>query len=180
MPDLAKTRHQLKVIAISLLAVDVVAAVLFFSPLVGSNASRKEELQRLTIEQRRKTREVEPLRGLDKKVVLAKNEIDQFYRERIPTRESVISDEMGRLAAENGVKLGQVKYETKEDEQAVGLTPVFMEANCQGDYLHVVRFINAMERNKTFFLVNTVVLGDAQAGTVKLQMKVESYLRNGA
>jgi hypothetical protein len=179
VPDLAKTRHQLKVAAISMLAVDLVAAVLFFSPLVGSNASRKEELQRLTIEQRQKTREVEPLRGLDKKVVLAKNEIDQFYHERIPTRESVISDEMGKLASENGVKLGQVKYQTKEEEE-VGLTPVFMEADCQGDYLHVVRFINALERNKTFFLVNTVVLGDAQAGTVKLQMKVESYLRNGA
>jgi hypothetical protein len=44
----------------------------------------------------------------------------------------------------------------------------------------VVRFVNALERSKTFFLVNTVVLGDAQGGTVKLQMKVESYLRNGA
>ena len=179
MPDLMRTRHKLKVAVIAMLAVDAVAAVLFFSPLVGSSASRKEELQRLTLEQRQKTRQVEPLRGLDKKVALAKNEIDQFYRERIPTRESVISDEMGKLAAANGVKLGQVKYETK-DSESVGLTPVFMEANCQGDYLHVVRFVNALERNKTFFLVNTVVLGDAQGGTVKLQMKVESYLRNGA
>lgn len=179
MPDLMRTRHKLKVAVIAMLSVDAVAAVLFFSPLVGSSASRKEELQRLTLEQRQKTRQVEPLRGLDKKVALAKNEIDQFYRERIPTRESVISDEMGKLAAQNGVKLGQVKYETKESE-SVGLTPVFMEANCQGDYLHVVRFVNALERNKTFFLVNTVVLGDAQGGTVKLQMKVESYLRSGA
>lgn len=179
MPDLARTRHKLKVAVIVMLAVDAVAAVLFFSPLVGSSASRKEELQRLTIEQRQKTRQVEPLRGLDKKVALAKSEIDQFYRERIPTRESVISDEMGKLASQNGVKLGQVKYETKE-QQEVGLIPVFMEANCQGDYLHVVRFVNALERSKTFFLVNTVVLGDAQGGTVKLQMKLESYLRNGA
>ncbi len=179
MPDLTKTRHQLKVAAISMLAVDAVAALLFFSPLVGSSASRKEELQQLTVEQRQKTRQVEPLRGLDKKVAVAKDEIDNFYTTRIPTRESVISDEMGKLAAQNGVKLGQVKYETKEADE-VGLTPVFMEANCQGDYLHVVRFINALERCKTFFLVNTVVLGDAQGGTVKLQMKVESYLRNGA
>ena len=177
MPDLARTRHKLKIAIIVMLSVDAVAAVLFFSPLVGSSASRKEELQRLTIEQRQKTRQVEPLRGLDKKVALAKDEIDQFYRERIPTRESIISDEMGKLAAQNGVKLGQVKYETKEADQ-VGLTPVFMEANCQGDYLHVVRFVNALERSKTFFVVNTVVLGDAQGGTVKLQMKVESYLRN--
>jgi hypothetical protein len=179
MPDLTRTRHKLKVAAIAMLSLDAIAAVLFFSPLVGSSVSRKEELQRLTIEQRQKTRQVEPLRGLDKKVALAKSEIDQFYRERIPSRESVISDEMGKLATENGVKLGQVKYETKEPEQ-VGLTPVLMEANCQGDYLHVVRFVNALERSKTFFLVNTVVLGDAQGGTVKLQMKVESYLRNGA
>lgn len=179
MPDLGQTRHKLKVAIIVMLAIDAAAAVLFFSPLVGSSASRKEELQQLTVEQRQKTRQVEPLRGLDKKVDLAKNQIDAFYRDRIPTRESVISDEMGKLASENGVKLGQVKYETKEPEE-VGLTPVYMEANCQGDYLHVVRFVNALERNKVFFLVNTVVLGDAQGGTVKLQMKVESYLRNGA
>jgi Tfp pilus assembly protein PilO len=179
MPDLTRTRHKLKLAVIAMLSLDAVAAVLFFSPLVGSSASRKAELVRLTAEQRQKTRQVEPLRGLDKKVGLAKSEIDQFYRDRIPSRESVISDAMGKLALENGVKLGQVKYETKEPEQ-VGLTPVFMEANCQGDYLHVVRFVNALERSKTFFLVNTVVLGDAQGGTVKLQMKVESYLRNGA
>jgi hypothetical protein len=179
MPDLRQTRHKLKIAVIAMLCVDAVAAVLYFSPLVGSSVSRKEELQRLTIEQRQKTRQIEPLRGLDKKVALAKDEIDQFYRDRIPARESVISDAMGKLAAENGVKLGQVKYETKDPEQ-VGLTPVLMEANCQGDYLHIVRFINALERDKTFFLVNTVVLGDAQAGTVKLQMKLESYLRNGA
>jgi hypothetical protein len=179
MPDLRQTRHKLKIAVIAMLCVDAVAAVLYFSPLVGSSVSRREELQRLTIEQRQKTRQIEPLRGLDKKVALAKDEIDQFYRDRIPARESVISDAMGKLAAENGVKLGQVKYETKDPEQ-VGLTPVLMEANCQGDYLHIVRFINALERDKTFFLVNTVVLGDAQAGTVKLQMKLESYLRNGA
>lgn len=178
MPDLRQTRHKLKVAAIAMLCVDAVAAVVLLSPLVGSSASRKEELQRLTMEQRQKTKQVEPLRGLDKKVALAKQEIDEFYRDRIPTRESVISDSMGKLAAQNGVKLGQVKYETKDPEQ-VGLTPVLMEANCQGDYLHVVRFINALERDKTFFLVNTVVLGDAQGGTVKLQMKLESYLRNG-
>ncbi|MBV8475741.1 MAG: hypothetical protein JOZ36_03660 [Acidobacteria bacterium] len=179
MPDLKQTRRKLKVAIIAMLSVDAAAAVLFLSPLVGSSATRKEELDRLTRAERQKTRQIEPLRGLDKKVALAKNEIDDFYRDRIPTRESVIIDEMGKLAAENGVKLGQGKYEVKEPDLA-GLTPVLMEANCQGDYLHIVRFINALERDKMFFLVNTVILGDAQAGTVKLQMKVESYLRNGA
>ncbi len=166
MPDLRQARRKLKVAMVAMLCIDAAAAVLYVSPLVGSSASRKEQLQRLTLEERQKTKQVEPLRGLDKKVVLAQEEIDRFYRDRIPTRESVISDEMGKLAAENGVKLGQVKYETKDPEE-VGLMPVLMEANCQGDYLHVVRFINALERDRTFFLVNTVILGDAQGGTVK-------------
>jgi Tfp pilus assembly protein PilO len=179
MPDLRQTRKKLKVAIITLLCVDAAAAILYFSPLVGSGSSRKEQLQRLAMEQRQKTKQVEPLRGLDKKVVLAKEEIDQFYRDRIPTRESVISVEMGKRAAENGVKMGQVKYERK-DPEAVGLTPLLIEATCQGDYLHLVRFINALERDKTFFIVNSVVLGDAQGGTVKLQMKLESYLRTGA
>jgi hypothetical protein len=179
MADLRQTRRKIKIAIITLLCVDAAAAILYLSPLIGSSSTRREELQRLTLEQRQKTRQVEPLRGLDKKVVLAKNEIEQFYRDRIPTRESQVSIEMGKLAAQNGVKMGQVKYETKEPE-AVGLTPFLLEATCQGDYLHLVRFINALERDKTFFIVNSVVLGDAQGGTVKLQMKLESYVRPGA
>jgi type IV pilus assembly protein PilO len=179
MPDLRETRRKLKVAIIAMLCVDAIAAILLLSPLIGPSASRKQELTRLTVEQRMKTKQVQPLRGLDSKLALAKDEIGQFYRERIPARESVIYDEMGKLATQNGVKLGQVKYDNK-DPEPIGLTPVLVEASCQGDYLHVVRFINALERDKTFFLVNTVVLGDAQGGTVKLQMKLESYLRNGS
>jgi len=77
------------------------------------------------------------------------------------------------------VKITQAKYDAKEPE-SVGLAPVYIEANCQGDYLQLVRFINALERNKTFFVVNNVLLGDAQGGAVKLQLKLETYLRTGA
>ncbi|HET7209946.1 MAG TPA: hypothetical protein VFI95_25460 [Terriglobales bacterium] len=178
MPDLRETRHRLRVAMLAMLCLDVVAGIVLVSPLVGSSKTRQRDLQQLSAERRQKTKQVEPLRGLDKKVVLAKEQIDDFYKQRIPDRQSVISDDLGKLAAKNGVKLGQVKYETKEQE-AVGLTPILIEADCQGDYLQLVRFVNALERDKTFFIVNSVVLGDAQGGSVKLQMKLESYLRNG-
>ena len=74
------------------------------------------------------------------------------------------------------MKLGQVKYDTKEIND-VGLEPVYIDANCQGDYKQLVRFINALERDKNFFIIDSVVLGDAQGGTVKLQLKLETYLR---
>jgi Tfp pilus assembly protein PilO len=179
MADLRETRRKLKVAMIAMLGVDVVALIVLFSPLVGSGESRRQEMQQLQAELRQKTRQVEPLRGLDKKVVLASEQINSFYRDRLPTRESTISEQLGKLAAQSGIKIGQAKYDTKESED-VGLTPFFIEATCQGGYLQLMRFINGLDRDKTFFIVNSVVLGDAQGGTVKLQLKLETYLRNGA
>jgi type IV pilus assembly protein PilO len=179
MADLRETRRKLKIAMITMAAIDVIAVIILLSPLVGSGESRKQEMQQLQTELRMKTRQVEPLRGLDKKVVLASQEIDTFYKDRLPTRESTISEELGKLASQSGVKIGQAKYDTKESEE-VGLTPFFIEATCQGDYLQLMRFINGLERDKTFFIVNSVVLGDALGGSVKLQLKLETYLRNGA
>jgi hypothetical protein len=42
-----------------------------------------------------------------------------------------------------------------------------------------VKFINALERSKLFFLIDGVTLVEQQ-GNVRLQLKVETYLRNGA
>jgi type IV pilus assembly protein PilO len=50
-------------------------------------------------------------------------------------------------------------------------------ASFSGDYLPLVRFINALERDKLFFIVDGVDLGSEQNGIVALQIKVETYLR---
>jgi type IV pilus assembly protein PilO len=41
-----------------------------------------------------------------------------------------------------------------------------------------VKFINALERDKMFFLIDGVNLAEQQ-GNVRLQLKLETYLRNG-
>jgi Tfp pilus assembly protein PilO len=179
MADLKETRRKLKIAIIVMLSVDAAAAVVLLSPIAGTSAARHQEMQQLIAEQRQKTRQVEPLRGLDKKVAVAREEVDKFYQDRFPTRESAISDELGKVAAQNGVKIAQAKYDSR-DTEPVGLMPVSVEVTCQADYLHLVRFINALERSKTFFIVNSVVLGDEQGGEVKLQMKLDTYLKTAA
>ena len=57
----------------------------------------------------------------------------------------------------------------------MGLRPVEIEADFSGDYLHLVRFINSLERNQLFFIVDSVELGGEQGGVVKLQIKLETY-----
>jgi hypothetical protein len=54
-----------------------------------------------------------------------------------------------------------------------------IEADLAGDYLQLVRFINSLERNQMFFLVDSVGLGGEQNGAVKLQLKLETYLKTG-
>lgn len=179
MPDLRATRSKLKIAIGAMLFLDVVAAAVLVSPLAGSERSRRAQLQQLWLQLQQKTREVEPLRGLDKKIVLAGDQISQFYRDRLPNQDSTISTALGKLVADNGVKISQAKYIFK-DPDPVGLRRVEIEASLSGDYLHLVRFINAVEREPVFFIIDNVELAGEQAGTVKLQMKLETYLRTGS
>jgi type IV pilus assembly protein PilO len=169
-------RRKLVIVFAVLAVIDIGLGVVLLSPLVGSEQSRKTELDQLWKQLQVKTRQVEPLRGIDQKIVLAQQQIDDFYKNRLPSQDFAISEELGKLATDNGVRIGQVKYLPK-DLQPVGVRPVFVEADFTGDYVQLVRFINALERDKVFFIVDSVDLGGAQGGLVKLSLKLEAYLK---
>jgi Tfp pilus assembly protein PilO len=179
MPDFGNSRRKLKIAIGALLAVDVVAVAVLFSPLVGSADSRKLQLNQLRVELQKKTREVEPLRGMDKKIVLAKGQIGVFYKDRFAARDSDLANELGKLASENGIRIQQARYK-QENGEISGIIPVAIEGSFSGDYLQLVRFINTLERSKLFFAVDSVDLAGESAGPVKLQISMHSYLRSGA
>ncbi len=179
MPDFANSRRKLKVAIGTMLAADVVAVAVLFSPLVGSAASRRLQINELRAELTKKTREVEPLRGMDKKIVLAKGQISGFYKDRFAATDSDLANGLGKLAAENGIGIQQAKY-TEEDPEVSGVIPVGIELSFSGDYLQLVRFINTLERSKLFFAVDSVDLAGESTGPVKLQITIHSYLRSGA
>jgi type IV pilus assembly protein PilO len=179
MPDLRQTRKKLKTALAILLGVDVVAAVILFSPLVGSTASRRQELNQLWSELRTKTRQVEPLSNLDKKVLMANGQIADFYKKRFPAEDSQIATQLGQLAATNGVTLEQARYKVGEAEVG-SLQPVEMEAQLSGNYISLAKFINALERDEMFFIIDGIGLAGEQKGPIKLQLKFETYLKAGA
>jgi len=176
MPELQGSRHKLKIVIGAMVVADLVAAAVLFSPLVGSADSRRELMIQLSEELRTKTRQVEPLRNIDKKIVLAKDQIGEFYKDRFGVRDSEVAGELGKLAAANGVRIVQAKYK-EEDAEASGIVPIEIEGNFSGDYLQLVRFINALERSKLFFTVDSVSLAGESAGPVHLEVKLHSYLR---
>jgi len=178
MPDLRQTRKNIKIALGVLLAVDAIAVGVFFSPLVGSTASRRQELNQLWSELQIKTRQVEPLKNLPQKVVAANHQITDFYKKRFPAQDSQIASQLGKLAAANGVTVESAKYKGLDME--VGrLEPVEVEADLSGTYVSLAKFINALERDDMLFVISNISLAGEQKGPIKLQMRVETYLKAG-
>jgi len=176
MPDLRQTRKKLKTALAVMAGVDLLAAIVYFSPLVGSAEGRRQQLNTLQTELVLKTRQVAPLKNLPQKVVLAHNQIFDFYQRRFPGQQWEIPAELGKVAAPTGVTIEQVRYKLKE-EQTANLQGVEIEADLAGNYTSLAKFINALERDQMFFIINSVSLGGEPQGPVKLNMKLEAYLK---
>jgi type IV pilus assembly protein PilO len=136
---------------------------------------RQQELRQLWLNL--KARESAPWRGLDKKIPQARKDIDAFYRDRLPTGYSAISLDLARLASQNGVTVTSEKYTQKETDLP-GLQSVQIEADISGDYIALVKFINALERNPMFFMVNDLELGGEHNGSIRLAIRIETFLRS--
>ena len=119
-----------------------------------------------------------PLRGLDVKLVDSTKAADQFYGQRIPYADSQLLTELGVLTKKAGVRLSRVQY--PQNEVLPGpyeLTEVHMDASVSGDYRPVIQFINAIERDKMFFVINGINLTGQQTGQVNLRLRLTTYLR---
>jgi len=94
MPDLKRTRSRLKIAIAALVLVDVVAIAMLVTPLAGMQQRRQQDLTQLW--QSIKQREFAPWRGLDKKIPVARQHINDFYRDRFPAQDSDISADLGK------------------------------------------------------------------------------------
>lgn len=120
-----------------------------------------------------------PLRGLDEKVSLATLQSDKFYKDRLPGSDSEMLTELGELTKKAGVRFTGAQYvPTPVLASSAGeLTEVKIDARLSGDYRPLVRFINSLERDRMFFVINGVTLTGQQTGMVNLRLRLTTYLR---
>jgi type IV pilus assembly protein PilO len=164
------------IVVLGLLIVGCIVYLL--SPAGRSRQVREREYEQLQSQVFAKRKEVLPTRGMDGKLKQASGDIDTFYQQRFPAEYSTVAEEIGKTAQETGVHLSAVKYDDR-DAPVDGLRKLNVDVTLSGDYLQEVKFINALERDKVFFLIDSVSLGEQQ-GNVRLQLKLETYLRSGA
>ncbi len=119
-----------------------------------------------------------PLRGLDKKVPEARQQIAEFYSKRIPPNYSSISTRVGELEVESGVRLSRMQY--TQGAPGADLTEITLDAGISGEYPQIMRFVNGLERDKTFFVIRAMDLTGQQGGLVNLKLRVSTWLRPAA
>ena len=178
MASIREVRKALVPVLIGLVVLDLAAVGYLVSPMGRSRKSRQRDLVQLQAQLVAKRQEVLPARGMDGKLKQASTDIAGFYKDRFPAQYSTVSEELGKLAGQTGVQIAGVKYDDK-DTPVEGLRELNIEIALSGSYLQEVGFINALERDQLFYVVDGVALGEQQ-GNVRLQLKVQTYLRGGA
>jgi len=177
MPALAETRKRVAIAFAAMGVVCVASLAVLFSPLVQERA---DDIAQLRGQQSMKQLQVNKVGDMDQKIASASQQISAFLQNRIPARDSAISDNLGKIAQESGVRLEQVKYSPK-DMVPAGLRPVEIEANLSGQYPQLARFLNSVERNQpVFFIVDSIELAGEQNAGVRLQVKLRTFVRAGA
>ena len=116
-----------------------------------------------------------PLRGLDKRVESSRSQMLAFYNKRIPANYSTISSRIGDLEVASGVRLTRVQY--TQGLAGPDLTEITMEAGISGEYSQIMRFVNSLERDQTFFVIRAMALTGQQGGQVNLRLRVSTWLR---
>ncbi len=115
------------------------------------------------------------LRGLDSKLLASDAEAAKFYSDRLPYAYSDMLAQLGVLSKRTGVRLSRASYVAAPSSD--GATELRIDAAVTGEYRALAQFVNGLERDKSFFLVENMTLSGAQNGLVNLQMRVGTYLR---
>jgi Tfp pilus assembly protein PilO len=180
--DLRDVRTQLLIAVGVLLLADAASLALLLSPAGRSRAARQQEFEHLRVERIEKTQASAPAQGMDQKISTARQQQATFNDERLARRYSAMSEQLSKIATEAGVGVSDVKYDehTVEKSAPTGYDELGITIQIRGSYDQDLRFINAVERQKLFLLIDAVSFGGMQGDTLKVSVHLSTFLRSQA
>jgi Tfp pilus assembly protein PilO len=142
---------------------------------VATNGRSTDALASKQVELKAQELQTAPLRGLDKRVEQSRAQIHAFFEKRIPPDYSSIASRIGELQVNSGARLTRVQY--TQGPPGADLTEISMDAGISGGYPQIMRFVNSLERDQTFFIIRAMALTGQQGGMVNLRLRVSTWLR---
>jgi hypothetical protein len=150
-------------------------AIRFSMDWSATNSHSSDALAGKQVELKALDLETAPLRGLDKRVEESRTQILTFYGRRVPPSYSAIATRIGELAVKGPVHLSRVQY--SQGPAGTDLTEIELDAGISGSYPQIMRFVNSLERDQTFFVIRAMSLTGQQGGMVNLRLRVSTWLR---
>ncbi len=168
--------HLAGVAVLALLVLYLIVHLIFLWQ--GLNANNADALDQQRVQLIAAQISAKPLRGLDTKLVVSTHDANAFYETRLPYANSQVLAEIGGLTHKAGVRWTHAQYAYNPQLSGNdGLTQMSIDASVSGDYRPIVEFINAVERDKLFFVINGINLTGQQTGQVNLRIRLTTYLR---
>ena len=175
----------LPALLVLLAVVNVLVFALALKPVGARTREQRDTLERLQQERQARGAAVARLREIVSRLDAARIDDAAFYQEKfLPRNEgfSIIMEELDKLARVNNVNKGSVAYSLSEVPGRPDINQVEITTMVDGDYARIVQFVNAIERNRLFLLIDSIGVGaggttPGQPRTVKLSLRLAAFFR---
>ena len=177
-------RVLLRAIIGTLLAANLVAAVMAFKPFGGSAADLRREQQALRVQLGRLQARAATSKRLVEKVETARREGDQFLAKYVMDRRtmsSTIQDELNRTAKEAGIKALPATLDLEPIEGSDTLEMMSISAGYEGTYADLTKFVNLLDKSPRFLIIENMQTAPQQGGqALNVTLKLDTFVRETA
>jgi Tfp pilus assembly protein PilO len=177
-------RFLLRGIMGTLLAANLVAAVVAFKPFGGSADDLQREEAALNQQLSGLRDHVAKGKQLVAKLQNARKDTDQFMAKYVTDElrgASTLLDELNRIATESGVRPLPQSYNEQEIKGTDGMKMVSVTEGCEGNYASLAKFINLLDKSPRFLIIEGLQTTAPQQNGAPLtvQLKIDTFV-NGA
>lgn len=176
MTRIQRMRRNFTIVLAFLAAINTGLLAYLIWPGRSNQAKRRAAEQALQKELADKRKQAKPLEGVEAKLAKSREDVKKMYQERVPARFSDITDQLHKLALENGVMAQRIQYDT-DPAGLAGVERVKISTIISGDYIRLAHFISALERDKLLFVVRQITLSEQQGGAVDLQIRFDTFIK---
>jgi len=177
-------RVLLRAVVGTLLAANLVAAVMAFKPFGGSAADLRREQQALRVQLGRLQARAATSKRLVEKVETARREGDQFLAKYVMDRRtmsSTIQDELNRTAKEAGIKALPATLDLEPIEGSDTLEMMSISAGYEGTYAELTKFVNLLDKSPRFLIIENMQTAPQQGGqALNVTLKLDTFVRETA
>jgi Tfp pilus assembly protein PilO len=167
------------IVLMALLAMDAALGASLYQLSREDPLKMSAERDRLATEAKLLKADVERGQMIRNSLPQVGQDCDTFYRRTFLASAigySAVQSDLNSIAASAGLRTTGITFKQKQIQDR-GVTEISMSTSVEGNYAAVVKFINALERSKNFYLLNDLHLGSATAGGIKLDLVLRTYFR---